>query len=77
MPEGGLSFQEVTVWFQLLGSTADMKAEIAEAIKLLTAELNFIALAFQSEHVRNRVNQSHSSLYTLLPNEATIFWHSF
>lgn len=40
--------------FSCCGSMADTLAEIAEAIKLLTAELNFIAFTFQSEHNRNR-----------------------
>lgn len=45
--------------FSCCRSMADTPAEIAEAIKLLTAELNFIAFTFQSEHNRNRVNRLH------------------
>ena len=50
--------------FSFCRSMADTQAEIAEAIKLLTAEINFIALTFQSEHIRNRVNQLHTNLQT-------------
>lgn len=48
--------------FSCCGSMVDTQAEIVEAIKLLTEEINFIALTFQSEHIRNRVNQLHTNL---------------
>lgn len=41
---------------------ADTHAETAEAIKLLRAEINFIALTFQSEHIRNREPLAYQSV---------------
>ena len=41
---------------------ADTQAETAEAIKLLTAEINFIALTFQRKHIRNREPVAYQSV---------------
>lgn len=64
--------------FSCCGSMADTQAKTAKAIKLLTAEINLIALTFQSEHISNIVNQLHTrwshSILTLLLNVVIVFY---